>query len=79
MSTHPSPALPIAYVVLRILIVLNWLMGAAIVALLVVAEPLKRMGKFTFADALDSRFDDGPFTSGHGLISGLDGRSRCAG
>src|SRR4030095_15251646 len=27
-----------------------------IVALLVVAEPLKRMGKFTFADALDSRF-----------------------
>src|SRR5687767_13018855 len=31
-----SPALPIAYVVLRILIVLNWLMGAAILALLVV-------------------------------------------
>jgi hypothetical protein len=31
-----SPALPIAYVVLRILIVLNWLMCAAIVALLVV-------------------------------------------
>jgi hypothetical protein len=31
-----SAALPIAYVVLRILIVLNWLMGAAIVALLVV-------------------------------------------
>jgi hypothetical protein len=30
-----SPALPIAYVVLRILIVLNWLMGAAILALLV--------------------------------------------
>jgi cation/acetate symporter len=27
-----------------------------IVALLVVAEPLKRMGKYTFADALDSRF-----------------------
>lgn len=27
-----------------------------IVALLVVAEPLKRLGKFTFADALDSRF-----------------------
>jgi hypothetical protein len=32
-----SPALPIAYVVLRILIVLNWLMGAAILALLVVS------------------------------------------
>jgi hypothetical protein len=30
-----SPALPIVYVVLRILIVLNWLMGAAILALLV--------------------------------------------
>jgi len=28
-----------------------------IVALFVVAEPLKRMGKFTFADALDSRFN----------------------
>jgi hypothetical protein len=37
--TKPPPssaALPIAYVVLRILIVLNWLMGAAILALLVV-------------------------------------------
>src|SRR5688500_12614453 len=31
-----SPALPIAYGVLRILIVLNWLMGAGILALLVV-------------------------------------------
>ena len=31
-----STALPIAYVVLRILIVVNWLMGAAILALLVV-------------------------------------------
>src|SRR5712675_2930537 len=28
-----------------------------VVALFVVAEPLKRMGKFTFADALDSRFN----------------------
>src|SRR5688572_25996218 len=32
-----SAALPIAYVVLRILIVLNWLTGAGILALLVVA------------------------------------------
>jgi hypothetical protein len=32
-----SAALPIAYIVLRILIVVNWLMGAAILALLVVA------------------------------------------
>ncbi|MFN2445141.1 MAG: DUF2975 domain-containing protein [Vicinamibacterales bacterium] len=31
----PSAALPIAYVVLRILIVVNWLFGAAIVTLLV--------------------------------------------
>jgi len=35
-SASSSAALPIAYVVLRILIVLNWLMGAAILALLVV-------------------------------------------
>jgi len=36
MPATSSPALPIAYVVLRILIVMNWLMGAAILALLVV-------------------------------------------
>ena len=35
-SASSSAALPIAYVVLRILIVLNWLGGAAILALLVV-------------------------------------------
>ena len=34
MSRPYSAALPIAYVVLRILIVLNWLFGAAILALL---------------------------------------------
>src|SRR5437667_9670914 len=37
--SRPAPssaALPIAYVVLRILIVVNWLMAAAILALLVV-------------------------------------------
>ena len=28
-----------------------------VVALFVIAEPLKRMGKFTFTDALDSRFN----------------------
>ena len=37
-----SAALPIAYVVLRILIVVNWLMGAAILALLV-AMPERAM------------------------------------
>ena len=36
MSRSYSAALPIAHVVLRILIVLNWLAGAAILALLVV-------------------------------------------
>jgi len=36
-TTAPSTALPIAFVVLRILIVANWLMGAAILALLVVS------------------------------------------
>ena len=35
-STSPSAALPIAHVVLRILIVVNWLMVAAILALLFV-------------------------------------------
>jgi hypothetical protein len=34
--TSSSPALSIAYLVLRILIIVNWLMGAAILALLVV-------------------------------------------
>ncbi|MFL6753304.1 MAG: DUF2975 domain-containing protein [Sphingomicrobium sp.] len=33
MSNHRSAALPIAYVILRILIVLNWLYGAAILGL----------------------------------------------
>src|SRR5205085_1793417 len=36
MPTTSSAALPIAAAVLRILIVLNWLLGAAILALLVV-------------------------------------------
>ena len=36
-SASPSAALPIAHVVLRILIVVNWLFGAAILALLVVS------------------------------------------
>ena len=36
MNNKLSAALPIAHVVLRVLIVLNWLMGAAILALLVV-------------------------------------------
>lgn len=35
MSNRPSTALPVAYVVLRLLIVLNWVYGACILALLV--------------------------------------------
>jgi len=35
MSNRPSTALPVAYVVLRILIVLNWIYGACILALLI--------------------------------------------
>ncbi len=34
-STSSSAALPIVYVMLRILVVANWVMGAAILALLV--------------------------------------------
>lgn len=37
MSRPYSAALPIAFVVLRILIVLNWMMGAAILALLLLS------------------------------------------
>lgn len=36
MTSLPNAALPLAYVTLRILIVLNWLMGVAILALLLV-------------------------------------------
>jgi hypothetical protein len=35
MTRHYSAALPIAYVVLKLLVILNWLVGAAILALLV--------------------------------------------
>src|SRR5439155_20733966 len=39
----------------RLLYSIRYLAGGA-VALFVVAEPMKRLGKYTFADALDSRF-----------------------
>jgi cation/acetate symporter len=38
-----------------------------IVALLVIAEPLKRLGKFTFADALDSKFQSRGIKASAGL------------
>lgn len=37
VTVVPSPALPIAYVVLRVLIIANWLLGVGILALLVVS------------------------------------------
>jgi hypothetical protein len=37
MARHYSAALPIAYIVLRILVVVNWLLGAAILILLFVS------------------------------------------
>jgi hypothetical protein len=56
MSRHPSAALPIAYVTLRILIVLNALFGACILALLAFtfvdeAWTMKALGVAGFADA----------------------------
>ncbi|HEY0413272.1 MAG TPA: DUF2975 domain-containing protein [Allosphingosinicella sp.] len=55
MSRSYSAALPIAHVVLRILIVLNWLIGAAILALLVVM-PNERwiMSAFQIAPSADA-------------------------
>jgi hypothetical protein len=57
-----TPALPIARVVLRILIVLNWLMGAAILALLVVM-PNKEW--------IMSAFQLSPSTDADRLVMGL--------
>jgi hypothetical protein len=54
MSAKSSPALPIAYVVLRILIVMNWLMGAAILALLVVPNEQGIMSVFNLAPSPDA-------------------------
>src|ERR671915_2458672 len=61
-SASPSAALPIAYVVLRILIVVNWLMGAAILALLVVS-PNERW--------IMSAFDLSPSPEAERLVMGL--------
>src|SRR4051794_1959145 len=63
MSTKaPSAALPIAYVVLRILIVANWVFGAAILALLLVS-PNERW--------IMSAFKLSPSAETAGLIMGL--------
>ena len=57
-----SPALPIAHVVLRILVVLNWLMGAAILVLLFIV-PNQRW--------IMSAFDLSPSPDADRLIMGL--------
>lgn len=62
MSRPYSAALPIAYVVLRILIVLNWVMAAAILALLL-ATPNARW--------IMSAFDLSPSPDTDRLIMGL--------
>ena len=54
MQATSSPALPIAYVVLRILIVMNWLMGAAILALLVVPNEQGIMSVFNLSPSPDA-------------------------
>jgi len=54
MPATSSPALPIAYVVLRILIVMNWLMGAVIIALLVMPNEQWIMSAFNLAPSPDA-------------------------
>ena len=56
MTKHYSAALPIAFIVLRVLIVLNWFFGACILALLVftfVNEPwtMRALGVTDYPDA----------------------------
>ena len=56
MSRNQSAALPIAYIALRILILLNWLFGACILALLLYtfvneAWTMKALGVSSYSDA----------------------------
>jgi hypothetical protein len=54
-TTASSPALPVAYVVLRILIVANWLLGAGILVLLVVSPHEQLiMAAFKLSPSLDT-------------------------
>jgi hypothetical protein len=62
MTSSDSAALPIAHVVLRLLIILNWLMGAAILALLLVM-PNERW--------IMSAFDLAPSPDTERLVMGL--------
>src|SRR5262245_20095541 len=54
MTATSSPVLPIAYAVLRILIVMNWLMGAVILALLVIPNEQEIMSVFKLAPSPDA-------------------------
>jgi len=62
MTRPYSAALPIAYVVLRLLVILNWLVGAAILALLLVTPN---------AQWIMSAFDLTPSPEADRLIMGL--------
>ena len=69
MSKNPSTVLPIAYIVLRILIILNWLYGACLLALLTfsfVNEPF-----FMRALKLGSPTDNPPLVIGVRAIAAL--------
>jgi hypothetical protein len=69
MSRNPPALLPVAYVVLRILVVLNWLYGAAILGLLAftfVNEPW-----FMRAIDVPASADAAPITTGLRAIAAL--------
>ena len=69
MSRHQSAALPLAYVVLRILIVLNWLYGAAILGLL--AFTLVNEAWFRKAIEVPAGVAEQPIMTGLRLIASL--------
>jgi hypothetical protein len=69
MSRHPSTALPIAYVVLRILVVINWVYGAAIFGL--VAFTFVNEAWFLKAIDVPSSLDPRPIMTGLRAIAGL--------
>ena len=50
-----------------------------IVALFVIAEPMKRLGRFTFADALDAKFDSRGIKAAAGVSTPHPPRRECFG
>src|SRR4029079_18885763 len=69
MSKPRSTALPIAYVVLRILIVLNWAYGAAILGLVIFAN--SHPAWFMRANDVRAGLDPKPIMSGLTAIATL--------